>query len=698
MAALAQSRSDELGGDPTLWPEPQRSFFQDGPGLLLTPEQRTDMRSLNPEARERSIQEFLEKDPIPETRPNELAEAIERRRRLADAEYPSPSDVRWQLVFLNGKPTEKLIVDCGQSFKPLEVWTYPPKGIDPATGKPMDQQLVVYRGGAGEPFRLWIPSDSKRVLYIPQMEYWLMQWEELRGRINAVRFDIQTCRESALAVDRATGVPGLTGAKGYKGFVVKPIDNSSFLAKPRNLTEWARIAAATEAPPTPPAIEVRSFDLAFPERDGQRIRMSAQIEMEPHGLELTPAEVDDNGQKKGPATYTLAVQGVIEQEGRPFDEFRLRFRVPEANADPIVLAVDRSVRPGQPFLLRLRITDERGEAETRLARGFEAPTKPTPVVGLVNVSTGEPVTADAVHGADALVLLPPPADVVLGLWRAEAIVTGERIKKVVFKVDGIEQLVRSSAPYSAEVRLSRFPTEQVVRAEGYDAQGELVASDEVIVNQPRGALGVWITEPPKGAKVKGNKAQVKAELMIPDGRRIESLEFRLNDQVATALSKPPWQADLTLPSDETLYVTVVAILDDGTRAEAVRFLRSPEYMEEVEVNLIELYVTVTDRSNQLVTGLAQNDFELLDAGKRQEISKFELVENRPLTIGMLLDTSGSMAQSLAQAQSAAAGFLRSVMKPRDKAFAVSFASRACRPWATPRSTTPSSTASTTSGG
>jgi VWFA-related protein len=203
----------------------------------------------------------------------------------------------------------------------------------------------------------------------------------------------------------------------------------------------------------------------------------------------------------------------------------------------------------------------------------------------------------------------------------------------------------------------------------------MVAADEVIVNQPRGALGVWITDPPKGAQVTGDKARVKAEVMIPDGRRIESMEFRLNDQVATALSKPPWQADLTLPADDIVYVTVVAILDDGTRAEAVRFLRAPEYIEEVDVNLVELYVTVTDRGNQLVSGLTQDDFEILEAGKRQEVAKFELVENRPLTIGMLLDTSGSMAQSLVQAQSAAAGFLRSVLKPRDKAFAVSFSSR-----------------------
>src|SRR5215210_834617 len=670
--AAAQPPSEALGEDPTLWPESQRSFFQDGPGLLMTAEQRTELRTLNPDARERVIQDFLEKDPIPETRENELTEAIDRRRRLADGEITAPSDARWQLLFLNGKPTEKMVVDCGQAFKPMEVWTYPARGIDPATGKPLERNLVVYLSGPGEPFQLWLPSDSKRVLYIPQMEYWLMQWEELRGRIQAARFDLQTCRETTRKIDLATGVPGLTGAKDNGGFKVKPIDNSSFLEAPRDLAAWAKAAAKTDVPPAPPAVDVRSFELAFPERDGQRLRMHAQVEVDPQGLVLTPSDPDG---EKGVPVYEVAVQGVLEQDGKPFDDFRLRYRVPEQYAHPLYLAIDRSVRPGQPFVLRLRITDQRGEAETRLARGFAAPAKPTPGVAPVKAATGELVPGDVKQGEDALVLLPPPADVVLGLWRAEAIVTGERIKKVIFKVDGVEQLIRTAPPFSAELRLSRFPTEQVVRAEGYDAQGELVVSDEVIINQPRGALGVWITDPPKGTKVTGNRAKVRAEVMVPDGRRIETLEFRLNDQVAASLTKPPWQADLTLPSDDVVYVTAVAILDDRTRAEAVRFLRSPEYVEEVEVNLVELYVTVTERNNQLVTGLAQDDFEVLEGGKRQEISKFELVENRPLTIGMLLDTSGSMAQSLAQAQSAAAGFLRSVLKPRDKAFAVSFASR-----------------------
>src|ERR1700732_1971086 len=69
--------------DPSLWPEPERSFFQDGPQLLLTSEQRPELLSLSPEARTRWIEDFLEKDPIPETPKNELREAISRRMSLA---------------------------------------------------------------------------------------------------------------------------------------------------------------------------------------------------------------------------------------------------------------------------------------------------------------------------------------------------------------------------------------------------------------------------------------------------------------------------------------------------------------------------------------------------------------------------------------------------------------------------------------
>jgi VWFA-related protein len=262
--------------------------------------------------------------------------------------------------------------------------------------------------------------------------------------------------------------------------------------------------------------------------------------------------------------------------------------------------------------------------------------------------------------------------VVVGLWRAEALVTGENIDKVVFLVDGLAQLTRNRPPYSAELRLSNFPTEQVVRVEGYDAEGELVASDELILNLQRGALAIRIVEPPRGRGAAG-RTEVRAEVTVPEDRRVTAVEFRLNDRVVATLDKPPWHAEIDVPtSREIIYLTAVAELDDGSRAEDVRFLNTPEFLDEVEVNLVELYTTVTDRSGQLIRDLTIDDFEILEDGRPQSVVKFELVEDLPLTIGIAIDTSGSMVSALPEAQKAALEFLRRVMKQRDKAFAMGF--------------------------
>jgi VWFA-related protein len=653
--------------DPTLWPEPERAFFQDGPGLLLSPEQRTELRGFNPEARARWIQEFLDRDPIPATRANELREAIARRQRLAVEQYLSPQDVRAQLLFLNGLPDDRLSVDCGAVFHPLEIWSYR-QGAGP-DGKPLVRQLVVYTAGKGEPYHLWLPSDAKRVLYTPMMEYWLQQWEELRGRISAVRFDLQNCKE-AKKVDEATGVPGLTGALEGRGSRVRPKDNTAFLAAPKDLAAWARQGAATEVPNPAPDLKGVAAEVRFPDREGQRVISRALVKLPPDAGFKPSAD-------KTPMVR-LTVEGMVEQEGKSFEEFRMRFQQPAPKpGEPVVLAIDRSLRPKESFILRLKVKDDVSGAETRLARGFRVPADPTPEPPVAGAApaVGVLVPAQTAAGADSLLLLPPTDDVLIGLWRADAMVTGRRIQKVTFLVDGKAQLTTSKQPFSAEVRLAHYPVEQTVRAEGYDADGKLIAADDVIVNQPRGAFNIRIVSPAKGTRVQGRSVETKAEVVVPDGRRIKSVELKVNDKVVATLSRPPWQAEVPVPDADLVYLTAVATLDDGSHSEALRYLKAPQYVSEVDVDLVELYATVTDRSGNLVQDLQQNDFEVYEAGKKQELAKFDLVKNLPLTVCMLIDTSGSMASSLSDTQSAAIGFLETVMKPGDKAFAVSFAKR-----------------------
>ena len=61
--------------------------------------------------------------------------------------------------------------------------------------------------------------------------------------------------------------------------------------------------------------------------------------------------------------------------------------------------------------------------------------------------------------------------------------------------------------------------------------------------------------------------------------------------------------------------------------------------------IVDLYVTVTDRNGRLEPGLLREDFEILDDGVVQEIVLFEN-EVRPITVVVMLDTSASMTPSL----------------------------------------------------
>jgi len=679
--------------DPSyFWPETQRAFLHDGPGLLLTEEQRGELRSLGEAGRDRFIEDFLARDPLPSTPENELRRAISLRQRLVEQELASPSDVRAQVLFLNGRPDRRLLVECGLAFVPVEVWIYRvPEDLttdgEVVTSENLDlepkklakkkklpgEALVFYEPAPDEPWRLWLPLDTKRVLYTSEMEYWLEQWEELQGRVlRAKRFDLQVC-DTAPLVDMATGVRGL---RDFMPDRPTQADYERYLQPPSDLAVWAREAIHTEVEPAPDDLDIQDVEIQFPEKLGQRMVTRALVTVPPEGF-----AVDSEGEKP---EVRFSVEGVVEQEGQVFDDFRLRFNLePPAEGTPLALAVDRQLRPGRPFLIRMTVRDEVSGAEARIVRSFTVATEaqeielPEAGVEAAAIALGEELSRQRIPGQDSLILVPPESDVVIGLWRAEALVTGESIQKVVFLVDGTAQFSRTNPPWTAELRLSEFPTEQVIRAEGYDSAGELVATDEVLLNQPRGSFRVRIVEPKRGGDRVSGPVSTRAEVVVPEERRVERVEFRLNDELVETLEKPPWQTVVEVDGSlEMSYVAATAFLDDGSRSEDVRFLNAPQYLEQVDVNLVELYTAVTDRNGRLEPNLTESDFEVFEDGRRQKLVKFELVRNLPLTVGITIDTSGSMVQSISEAKRAAIDFLQNVIERGDKTFAVAFSNRA----------------------
>src|SRR5438046_4319304 len=81
-----------------------------------------------------------------------------------------------------------------------------------------------------------------------------------------------------------------------------------------------------------------------------------------------------------------------------------------------------------------------------------------------------------------------------------------------------------------------------------------------------------------------------------------------------------------------------------------------------EVNLVDVLLTVLDRRNKLVPELEKADFKIIDDNAAQEIRYFSKQSDLPLRIGMLLDTSNSIRDSIKFEQEAAVDFLYSVLR------------------------------------
>jgi Ca-activated chloride channel homolog len=95
---------------------------------------------------------------------------------------------------------------------------------------------------------------------------------------------------------------------------------------------------------------------------------------------------------------------------------------------------------------------------------------------------------------------------------------------------------------------------------------------------------------------------------------------------------------------------------------------------KVSVNEVDLSFLVTDRHHHWITDLSENEVRLHDNGKTPEsIRFFQSRTGLPLRVGLLLDTSDSVAQEFAFEREAAALFISQIIDPaRDLAFVVGF--------------------------
>src|SRR5271163_3594893 len=93
---------------------------------------------------------------------------------------------------------------------------------------------------------------------------------------------------------------------------------------------------------------------------------------------------------------------------------------------------------------------------------------------------------------------------------------------------------------------------------------------------------------------------------------------------------------------------------------------------KVNVNLVSLYFSVRDKHNGLVSTLTKNDCTVLEDKAPQTIKNWGAETDQPLTLGILLDTSGSQQNVLPLEQETGSAFLKRILRSKDEAFLVSF--------------------------
>src|SRR5271157_2924030 len=91
-----------------------------------------------------------------------------------------------------------------------------------------------------------------------------------------------------------------------------------------------------------------------------------------------------------------------------------------------------------------------------------------------------------------------------------------------------------------------------------------------------------------------------------------------------------------------------------------------------EVTLVNLFATVRDKNKRVVTDLKQDDFHVAEDGHDEKIAFFSKDMSLPITMGLLLDTSGSEQFMLGAIQDAGGRFMRRVLKKGDEAMVISF--------------------------
>jgi Ca-activated chloride channel family protein len=370
-----------------------------------------------------------------------------------------------------------------------------------------------------------------------------------------------------------------------------------------------------------------------------------------------------------PPQVPLAIVGSISQGGKVVKTFRYLVTSSQRSA---VTAI-QTLQPGATEIdarLMVPLEEEAPVILGKTSKTFTVAKTDKPYTA--NIAEGaESVLAEGVvpETTGAVKILPPRRDVAPNLFIVDVDVQPP-VKKVEFWVEGKKIMTRNAPPYHAELDLGQLPKRVEVRVIGYDAQGNYVDADAFVVNERETPLEVKITR----TVTADNVSHVKLSIQNPKNTNIKTVALFAGQKKIFEWSRPPYAVNLSADKLKNVEFLRVSVIDDTNyEASDLIFLNGDRYTEVIDVNVIELPVSVTDNSGAPISNLEEKNFKVFEDAKAQKIASFNYASNLPISVGVLVDHSGSMEKRMKATKEAAVEFFKSIIKSQDKAFIAGFA-------------------------
>ena len=402
---------------------------------------------------------------------------------------------------------------------------------------------------------------------------------------------------------------------------------------------------------------------------------------------LSAPELTSGLASRGVRSFSGELNGTLFQNGETVQTFHYPVTASLAGGAAFSYSFLRAVKPGT-YRIKLVFTDPGGghvlgDGETEITvlevsgqfRPEMAPADAStlPDAEAIVISDEAAGAAPARTSEPLLKIMPPGRETPVGLLRLEAEVQPP-IRKVEFYLDDKLIVARTRAPYSVEIDLGNVPRRQTLRAVGYDDGGRVVDEDAWAINEGNARVAVRVLPQPDPSE---GRVRIKVAVQSISGGVAQKVDLFLDEKKIGTWTSPPYETTVPFAQyAKASYVRATALAEDGKEANDIRMLKGPSTtVESVRVDVVQLHVSALDKAGHFVKGLAKDDFAVREDGKPQPVSGFEVAENLPLNIGLVVDASGSMEKGMPFVHEAAAELFRSLMREKDRGFVLEFRDR-----------------------